>query len=225
MLIFKNTGTVAVAARITILWKNDIRFSSCRVSRLGIGLLWSRNEAAGQMSYPGMCRWAVDHTVYSWLLSHGPYLQTATWLLDSWLGPAFTVSSFLSQHPSLSLALFKSCMYLHFSPHLVFLGVYLITYASFSFHPLVTKLKDEFHRGKIKSLSVTTEQDLFLKFIFSAVSYLILFRMASYLIHCSGFSNVLVLLISENWIQEWHKQDAICEKKKTLLHFLIIPVA
>lgn len=157
VLIFKNTGTVAVAAGITVLRKNAIGFSSCRVSRLRIGLLWLRNEAAGQMSYPGMCRWAVDRTVYSWLLSHGPYLQTATWLLDSWLGPAFPVSSFSIR------------FYLHFSPCLFFLGVNLQPFIlSWSLCSLdECKMRNE-RKIRWKSLSRTQEQDLLLMPMFPA---------------------------------------------------------
>ena len=78
---------------------------------------WAASEPAccgwemrppGRCHIQGMCRRAVDHTVYSWLLSHRPYLQTATWLLDSWLGPAITVSSFLRLDIPLIRLLFLS---------------------------------------------------------------------------------------------------------------------
>lgn len=170
VLIFKNTGSVAVVAGITILWKNDIGFSSCRVSRLRTGLLWLRNEAAGQMSYPGMCRRAVDHTVYSWLLSHGPYLQTATWLLDSWLGPAITVSSFLPQHPPHSFSLFKSWkiyILLNTFSFLVSIHPPFILFHSL-FPPSGNKIKRWVSQRKDKKL---VSNNMFLIFILSAKIY------------------------------------------------------
>lgn len=130
------------------------------MSRLRTGLLWLRNEAAGQMSYPGMCRRAVDHTVYYRLFSHGPYLQTATWLLDSWLFPVITVS-FLPRRPSHSFALFKPRLNLHFTPPLFFLGVHTPSVLLSGFLLSGNKMrKDELHREKIKSWPVTTEKDL-----------------------------------------------------------------
>lgn len=157
---------------------------------------WAASEPAccgwemrppGRCHIRGMCRRAVDHTVYSWLLSHRPYLQTATWLLDSWLGPAITVSSFLRPDIPLILLLFLS-PFLKFTFHstpFFFLSrcpsaVFLLLFHSPPFcHPSrLTKLNDEFHGRKIKSWSVTTEQDLCLMFISFAKSYLILFRMA-----------------------------------------------
>lgn len=187
VLIFKNTG-----ARSSGGWNNNPLEGTISDS---VPAEWAASEPAccgwemrppGRCHIRGMCRRAVDHTVYSWLLSHRPYLQTATWLLDSWLGPAITVSSFCRLDIPLILLLFLSPLLkftFHSTPFFLSRCPSARLFTSVPLSSLLsplrqTKLNDEFHGRKIKSWSVTTEQDLCLMFISFAKSYLILFRMA-----------------------------------------------
>lgn len=173
VLIFKNTrGTAAAAAAITILFfffffakteKNPIRSPPREPPQNRACCGWG-NEAAGQMSYPGMCRRAIDHTVYSWLLSHRPYLQTATWLLDSWLGPAVAVSSLLPQHPPSFSCSFEVLLHLKFDTAPCLSWCLSVVLSLLFEHSLFTlweqKLKDEFYRREIKKLAGNKRAEL-----------------------------------------------------------------
>lgn len=66
--------------------KTDIRLGPCHVRHLKVDLLRQRNEPAGHVSHPGRRRWY--HTTLL-ITPPWPYLQTATWLLDGWLGLPF----------------------------------------------------------------------------------------------------------------------------------------